>query len=759
MSANDNDNKWIGQRTIRPDGVDKVTGRATFGADFSAPGMIYGRVLRCRHAHARVKSINVDKALALPGVKAVMTGDDIVTFPVDGPAVNVGLADMRWICRSIMAKDKVLFSGHPVAAVAATSVSIAKKACKLIEVEYEVLPHVINVDEAMKPDAPILHDFIRAPGDTSGKPSNISGRLEHKVGDVEAGFAEADVVIERSFTTEPVHQGYIEPHACLVSISKENKATVWASTQGHFMVRAMTAHLTGLPQSSITSIPAEIGGGFGGKTVVYLEPLALILAQKSGRPVKMTMTREEVFQATGPTSGSSSTVKVGVKKDGTITAISGTFKLQAGSFPGAPIRGAAGCAFAPYDIKNVHSVGIDVVCNRPKATAYRAPGGPIGAYPTECVLDEAAVAIGMDPLQLRLKNAAKEGTVAAYGPTFAKMGYVESLETAMAHDHYKAPLGPNQGRGVASGFWFNAGGESSAQINVNEDGTVVVVTGHPDIGGSRASMMNIAAELLGIHVNKVQALIGDTSSIPFSAVTGGSRATFAAGMVVTQSANELITILRTRAAKIWEIDPEAVVWENGHAKPAGSNAGAFEPLSLAAIAAKASATGGPINARASQTTAGASGGFATHICDVEIDRETGHVKLLRYTSFQDAGRAIHPSYVEGQMQGGVVQGLGWALNEEYIYDKNGALDNASFLDYRIPVASDLPMLEAVVLEIPNDKHPQGIRGVGEVPLVPVMAAVSNAIHGATGLRLQSLPMSPPKVLAALDAATPKMAAE
>jgi CO/xanthine dehydrogenase Mo-binding subunit len=759
MTANDNDNKWIGQRTIRPDGVDKVTGRATFGADFYAPGMLYGRVLRCRHAHARVKSINFDKALALPGVKAVMSGEDIVDFPIDGPSVNVGLADMRWMCRNVIVKEKVLFSGHPVAAVAATSVSIAKQACKLIEVEYEVLPHVIDVDEAMQPDAPILHDFVRAPGDTSGRPSNISGRLEHKIGDVEAGFVEADVIIERSFKTKPVHQGYIEPHACLVTVSEENKAKIWSSSQGHFMVRAMTAHLTGLPQSSVTAVPAEIGGGFGGKTIVYLEPLALVLAQKSGRPVKMTMTREEVFRATGPTSGSASTIKIGAKNDGTITAATGTFKLQAGAFPGAPIRGAAGCAFAPYDLKNVHVVGVDVVCNRPKATAYRAPGAPIGAYPAECVLDEVAEAIGMDPLELRLKNAAQEGTLAAYGPTYLKMGYKESIEAALAHEHYKAPLGPNQGRGVASGYWFNAGGESSAQVNINEDGTVVVVTGHPDIGGNRASMVNITAELLGIHYSKVQALIGDTSSIPFSAVTGGSRATFAGGMVVTQSTQEVITILRQRAAMIWKIDPEAVIWEDGHAKPAGANAGEFEPLSLSDIAAKASATGGPINARASQTTAGASGGFATHICDVEVDRETGHVKLLRYTSFQDAGRAIHPSYVEGQMQGGVVQGLGWALNEEYIYDKDGVLDNASFLDYRIPVASDLPMLDSVILEIPNEKHPQGIRGVGEVPLVPVLAAVSNAVHSATGLRLEELPMSPPKVLAALDASTPKMAAE
>ena len=518
------------------------------------------------------------------------------------------------------------------------------------------------------------------------------------------------------------------------------------------MVRDMTAQLTGLKLSDVRAIPAEIGGGFGGKTIVYLEPLALVLARKSGRPVKITMTREEVFRATGPTSGSSSTVKIGATKDGKITAVSATYRLQAGALPGGPVRGAVGCALAPYDIANVKVTGYDVVTNRPKVAAYRAPGAPIGAYPVECVLDELAAALKIDPLVLRQKNAAKAGTKAAYGPTFGRIGFEETLQAALEHPHYKIPLGPNQGRGVASGFWFNAGGEFSAQVYINEDGTVVVVTGHPDIGGSRASMVNIVAELIGVDYRQVQALIGDTSSVGFSALTGGSRVTFAAGIVVTKAAEQVIQILRERAAKIWKIDPEAVVWENGEARPAGSNAGEFPPLSLAAIAAKASATGGPINARSSLNTEGAAGGFATQICDVEVDPETGGVQVLRFTAFQDAGRAIHPSYVEGQIQGGVVQGIGWALNEECIFSASGHLDNPGFLDYRMPVASDLPMIEPVVIEVPNDKHPQGVRGVAEVPIVPALAAVANAVNNATGLRLSDLPMSPPKVLAALTAA-------
>jgi CO/xanthine dehydrogenase Mo-binding subunit len=744
---NDQSHKWIGKRTIRPDGADKVTGRAAYAADATMPGMIWGKVLRSPHPHAVIKSIDTSKAEALPGVKAVATAADFVDFPVDTP-VPLGIQDMRWMSRNMLAKEKVLFHGHPIAAVAATSEEIAAEACALIEVEYEVLPFEIEIDDALAKDAPILHDFI----EFEGKKANIAGTLEHKLGDVDAGFAEADVIVERSFPTRPVHQGYIEPHACVVSVAPDNRTTIWSSSQGQFMVRAMTAYLTGITQSHIKAIPAEIGGGFGGKTIVYLEPVATILSKKSGRPVKMVMTREEVMRATGPTSGSKSTVRIGAKRDGTIVAGQGTFYLQAGCFPGSPIRGAAGCAFAPYDISNVHSLGYDVVSNRSKVAAYRAPGAPIGAFAVESVLDELAEKLGMDPLKLRLKNAAKEGTKAAHGPTFPRIGYAETVEEALNSEHYKTPLtGKFQGRGVASGFWFNAGGESSAQVNITEDGNVVVTTGHPDIGGSRASIANITAELLGIDYDQVSVQIGDTATIGYSNLTGGSRVLFASAMVVTESTEQVIEQLKGRAAKIWGIDPSQVVWENGEARPMGEHSGNFPSMSLEELAAKANATGGPIGAGSQSNTVGAEGGFATHVCDVEVDVDLGIVRVLRYTCFQDVGRAIHPSYVEGQLQGGMAQGIGWALNEEYIYDKNGRVDNPGFLDYRMPVCSDLPMLDCGIIEIPNPKHPQGVRGVGEVPLVPGPAAVRNAVYDAIGIRIDDLPLSPPSVLAAIDA--------
>src|SRR5215472_6025098 len=507
--------KVVGTRPVRPDGVDKVTGRANFGADMAMPGMLWGKVKRSPHAHARIMSINTDAARALPGVKAVVTWEDFLEIKSEEAFVGEGPMNFRDLSRNVMARDKALYEGHAVAAVAATSPIIAAEAVDLIEVEYEPLPYVIDCEEAMLPDAPVLHDdmFTQGVEPKPEKPSNIAKKVGFKKGNSEEGFRLADVIIERRYSTQPVHQAYIEPHACVVSVAADGNATIWASSQGQFMIRAYCAKLLGMEMAQIRVMPAEIGGGFGGKTIVYLEPVALALSRKSGRPVKMVMTREEVMRASGPTSGSSSWVKIGARKDGTIVAGHGIFYLQAGAFPGSPIRGAAGCAFAPYNIANVLSKGFGVVSNRSKVAAYRAPGAPIGAFSVESALDELAEKLGIDPLQLRLKNAAKQGTKAAHGPVFPVIGYEETLRQALASEHYKSPLKPNQGRGVASGYWFNAGGESSAQVNITEDGNVVVMTGHPDIGGSRASTANIAAELLGIHPSRINVLIGDTASV------------------------------------------------------------------------------------------------------------------------------------------------------------------------------------------------------------------------------------------------------
>ncbi|MCY4431737.1 MAG: xanthine dehydrogenase family protein molybdopterin-binding subunit [Rhodospirillales bacterium] len=752
--------RWVGTRPVRPDGVDKVTGRARFGADVHLPNMLVGKMLRSPHAHARIHSIDTSAALALPGVKTVVTRDDFNDLPSEFVPAGEMLINYRDVVRNVMAREKALFEGHPVAAVAAVSEKVAREALARIKVDYEVLPHVLDVVEAMAPEAPLLHeDLITAgvePAPTT--PSNVAKVVEFKLGDVEAGFAEADVVIEREFSTQPVHQGYIEPHACIANYSEDGQAELWCTTQGHFVVRGHCAKLLGMDVSKLRVTASEIGGGFGGKTVVYLEPVALMLSRKSGQPVKMTMSREEVFQASGPAAGTRVWAKVGMTNDGRITAGEAVLKYQAGAFQGSPVQPGCMCAFAPYDLAHVKVVGYDVVVNRPKVAAYRAPGAPQSEFAVESIIDELAKRIGMDPVELRLKNAAKEGTKAAYGPTFGPVGLVETLEEAKAHDHYRTPLKPGQGRGVASGFWFNIGGETCATLNLGEDGTIALVAGTPDIGGSRASLCLQAAETLGVDVERIRPLIGDTSTLGYTFLTGGSRTAFASGMAVIEAARDMIRQLCERAAKIWDIPVDAVEWIDGEARPAGSNAGEFEPLSLADLARLAGKSGGPFVGRAQINAQGAGPSFGTHIVDVDVDRETGRVTIERYTVIQDAGKAVHPSYVEGQLQGGAVQGIGWALNEEYIYDDKGRLQNPGFLDYRIPVCSDVPMIDTVIVEVPNPTHPYGVRGVGETPIVPPMAAIANAVEGALGLRFTDLPMSPPRVLKALgDARVPKAA--
>jgi CO/xanthine dehydrogenase Mo-binding subunit len=372
------------------------------------------------------------------------------------------------------------------------------------------------------------------------------------------------------------------------------------------------------------------------------------------------------------------------------------------------------------------------------------------AFAVESVLDELGKKIGMDPIELRLKNAAKEGTRSSYGPRFNRIGLIECLTAARNHPHYKAPLGKNQGRGIAAGFWFNFGGQTCVSLNINIDGTVALAVGTPDIGGSRASMCMMAAEELGIGYEQVRAVVADTSSLGYNDISEGSRVTFSTGMATIEAARDAIGKLCGRAAKIWGIPADAVIWENGYAKPSGANAGSFQALSLAEIAKTAANTGGPIAGHFEVNADGAGVSFAVHMCDAEVDRETGRVEVKRYTVVQDAGKAIHPSYVEGQYQGGAAQGIGWALNEEYVYGADGRLQNAGFLDYRIPVASDLPMIGTVIVEVPNPGHPYGVRGVGETSIVPPLAAVANAVSNAAGVRLMHLPMSPPRVLAAMD---------
>src|SRR5579875_523552 len=746
-NGNGNGFHVIGTRPVRHDGFDKVTGKALFGADYAFPGMLYGKILRSPHAHARIRSINCEKALKVPGVHAVVTNAD---FPdITGTVIAVGELSVNTheVSLNVMARDKVLYDGHAVAAVAATSPHIAEEALRLIEVDYEVLPPVMSVEEAMKPDAPILLPGLRNKEEGPDKPTNVATHLQFKRGDVNEGFKQADYVVEREFKTAMVHQGYIEPHNAVGIYNPDGHATIYCSTQGSFVVRSLSAAVLGMPEGNIKVVPAEIGGGFGGKTTIYLEPLSVLLSKKTGHPVKLTMSRAEVLRATGPTSGSTIRCKMGCSKDGKLLAAQIWMAYEAGAFPGSPVGAGAMTIVAPYNIPNLLIDAYDVVVNRPKTAAYRAPGASNAAMASETIIDELAEKCGIDPCDFRIMNGAREGTPQTAGPPYRRIGYIETVEAIKNSPHYKSKLeGPNRGRGVASGFWFNVGLQSSAIVNIHTDGTASVVIGSVDIGGTRAAQAMIAAEVLGLDVNDVRPLVTDTDSIGHTDVTGGSRTAFATGWAVYEAAQDVVRQLKERAAKLWEKKPEEVSFANGLFTAQGDG---IKPMTIKELAGRLARTGGPISGRATVNARGVGPAFATTVIDVEVDPDTGKVQILRATVAQDVGKAIHPSYVEGQMQGGTAQGIGWALNEEYFYDERGILRNTGLLDYRMPTCLDLPMIETCIVEVPTPGHPLGIRGVGEVSIVPPPAAVANAIAHAVGVRMTELPMSPPRVLKAL----------
>ena len=516
-------------------------------------------------------------------------------------------------------------------------------------------------------------------------------------------------------------------------------------------MRNQTAKLTGMTIGDLKVNPAEIGGGFGGKTIVYLEPVALTLSKLSGHPVRMNLSREEVFKGTGPTSGASMTVKIGVKRDGAITAAEAILKYQAGAFPGSPVMNGCMCAFAPYDIPHQRTVGYDVVSNRPKAAAYRAPGSPISAYAVESTMDVAAKTVGMDPLEFRLKNAATPGTQMVYGPKLAHGGYVETVQALLDHPGYHRPARTEPGARVGVRLLVQRGGglrrQRRGQRGRHRDHRHRQPRHrrHPGVDGDhggrdpRHRLRPDPVERGGYR---------DGAVLPRHRRVAGDLRDGARGHQCLRADHRRSP--RAGRADVGRGGRRRWCGRTGCAKPASSNVGDFEPLSLKDIASKFSATGGPIGATGTVNAGGQAPGFSTQFCDVEVDPETGRVTILRFVIAQDAGRAIHPSYVEGQMQGGVVQGIGWALNEEYIYDADGRLSNPGFLDYRVPVASDVPMIEPIVVEVPNPNHPYGVKGVGEVSICPPMAAIANAVADAIGRRMQELPMSPPKVLEALD---------
>lgn len=727
--ATDTDYKVIGTRPVRHDGADKVTGRAIYGADFDAAGLLHGKILRSPHAHAKIVSIDTSKAEKLDGVKAVVTSKD---FPEVGN---------QWLKDNILASDKVLYVGQAIVGVAASNPHVAESALSLIDVKYEVLTPVLTTQEAMAPNASILHESLTTEelGEDTGVVSNVASHTQHVKGDISKGFAEADVVVEREYNTKTVHQGYIEPHNATALWSPDGRLHIWCSTQGSFVVRDSLAELLDMPVSMVRVTPTEIGGGFGGKIPIYLEPVAALLSRKTGAPVKIVMSRKETFEASGPTPGSQIKIKIGAKHDGTITAAYAWMAMEAGAYPGSPVGAAVQCVFSTYDVENSTIDGFDVVVNKPKTAAYRAPGAPNAAFGAEQAINELAEKLGMDPIELRLKNVATEGTRRPDGPVFGRIGAKEVLEAMRDHPHYQSAKAEGTGRGISIGFWFNIGFDSACNIAVNKDGSVNLTEGSTDIGGSRTSIAMHAAEVLGIPVEDVRPSVVDTDTIGFTAVTGGSRTTFATGWAAYEAAQDVKQQCIDRAAIIWDVDANNLQMEDG---VISSQSDSELKMTFKELAEQLSDTGGGISGSASVNPSGVGGSFAGNIADVSVDPDTGKTTVERFTCVQDVGKAIHPSYVEGQMQGGSVQGIGWALNEEYFMNDEGTMTNSSLLDYRMPTSLDLPMIDTVIVEVANPGHPFGVRGVGEANIVPPTPAIANAIYDATGKRMTELPMSP-----------------
>lgn len=752
--------KVLGTRPIRHDGLDKVTGQAKYGADINMTGLLHGKILRSPHAHALIKSIDASGALALPGVKAVVTSADLPVLSGRHVDVAEGAAlNPRFLSNNVLAADKALYKGHAIAAVAADSPHVAEEAISLIRVEYEPLPAVLDGKAAMEPGAPILHpklyssegEFFRPGGlldeNDDSTPTNVASHFDMEIGEPEMGFAEADVIVERDFHTKSVHQGYIEPHTATARWDRDGRITIWDSSQGHFSMRDLTAMVLDVPISQIKVVPMEVGGGFGGKLHIFIEPVAALLSKKSGRPVKVTLSRAEEFEGTGPASGSYIHAKIGATKDGRITAAQATMVYEAGAFPGAPINLAVMTIFGPYDIKNVKVEAYDVVVNKPKCSPYRSPGGPPAGFAGETLIDELCEKLSIDPVEFRLINGAKEGTRRITGLAFRRVGFIETLHATKNHPHYQSKLkGSYKGRGVATAVTANISGPAAAVVNLNQDGTVSLVEGSPDLAGSRTAVAMHVAEVLGISVEDVHPSIGDTDSIGFTAFSAGSSVIYKTGWACFEAAHDLLNQLKQRAALIWDVSEDNVDWSDGKffhkSDPELS-------LTIKELAAQQNNTGGPVVGRAAGNWGGESPGFAVHIVDVEVDPETGKTQILRYTVLQDPGTAVHPSYVEGQLQGAAVQGIGWAINEEYCFDEQGGMLNTSLLDYRMPISADLPMIDTQLVEVPNPGHPTGVRGVGEVSIIPPVPAIANAIYDAIGVRMAALPMSPAVVLEAL----------
>jgi CO/xanthine dehydrogenase Mo-binding subunit len=735
----------VGKRVTRIDADVRVTGKAIFGDDVQLPGLLHGKVLRSPHAHARIRRLDASKAERLPGVRAVVTAEDAPETPFGGVIKD------RWI----FARDKVRYMGEPIAAVAATAPHIAEEALRLIEVEYEPLPAVIDPRLAAESHAALVHEGwegYRAPPNLVRK-GNVVNYAELKVGDVARGFQEADHSFEGRYEVAMAHQGYIEPHVAVAKVDPDGKITVWTTTQGQFTIRNYLAEALQTSHSKIRLIGTEIGGGFGGKNTLVLEPPAVLLARKTGKPVKLIMDREEDFLSTTPRRPCVIEIKTGVKRDGTLVARHAKFWFGTGAYATAGFDFAANVGnrmSGPYRIPHLFVQGHVVYTNQPPCAAFRAPGSPQIVFAYEQHMDEMAHALGFDPIEFRKKNALKRGDPTTIGPTQEAADLGAMLERAAEESGWRTrPRGHNRGLGIGCAFWTSGGMPGSNAVKLNEDGSVSVMTGSVDVTGTHTTLAQIVAEEMGLGVGRVQVATGDTDSAPVAPISAGSNIARSMGYTVKKATEALKQQLLETAADALEANVNDLEMKEGRVYVKGSPERGLTMREL--YTRSATQKGGPPVASFSSKNLPPSVNYTIQVAEVEVDPETGEVKVLDLTAVQDVGFALNPLSVEGQIQGGAIQGLGYALSEEMKFDRDGRLMNPRLLDYKLPSILDVPKVKPVLIEEPitAGPTPYGAKGVGEPPIVPTAAAVANAIYDAVGVRVYSLPLTAEKVLKAL----------
>ena len=732
----------IGQPTPRIEGPAKVTGATQYTADVALPGTLWGRALRSPLPHARIVRIDTSQAQQVPGVHVVLTGAD-----VRGIRYGRRLFDVP-----VLAEDRVRFAGERVAAVAAQDRDAAEEALALIDVEYEELPAVFGPLEALGEGAPILHPEVNS---YLGLPkplerlSNAFARDTWSKGNIDEGLAQADRIIENTFTVPRQHQAYLEPHSCLVWLDDQGRVQVWASSKVPYQVKEQLSVALGLPKERICLNPVAIGGDYGGKGSPMDIPLAYFLALRTGRPVRMVMDYVEELMAGNPRHAAIIRLKTGVKRDGTIVAHQARVVFDSGAYGGfKPVPtvnlGGAAKAGGPYKIPHVHIESVQVYTNTIPGGFMRAPGEPQAVFAIESHIDCIARQVGIDPLDFRLQNLIEAGAETPIGTRYQSIRAQETLAAAAAAAGYRTPKAPNIGRGIAMGERPPAGGESHAAVTLNPDGSVLVHTSIFEPGtGTYTILRQIVAEELQVPLQSIQVQVWDTDGVPFDTGVGGSRVTRVAGQAAYQAAREASHEVCMAAAELLAWPEEALTLRG--ADVIRQDTGDSYPW-----AALLQRWGQPVVGRGSVQDMHPSPvtSFTAQVAEVAVDPETGAVQLLRFTTAHDVGQILNPMDHQGQIEGAVMQGIGYALSEELAVDE-GRVTSVSLGDYKIPNMQDIPALHTVILASESGPGPYNAKGIGENPIGPVAPAIANAVADAVGVRIKDLPITAEKVYRAL----------